>query len=125
MSVALNTAIEGLDAVLLETGLLLQQITQGSAKSAASVERVCALVAADVQKRVLEIARLSPTAPALRRIRERRAALGALEFTVRRAAYEMNGTLGQILPVQSSGTYSPEKTRLASAGAWMNMRSSP
>jgi hypothetical protein len=44
---------------------------------------------------------------------------------MRRAAHEINATLGQFLPVQTSGTYSPEKTRTATAGAWMNVRSSP
>ncbi len=125
MSTKLATAIDGLDSVLFETGLVLHQVTQGSPKSAAAVERVLGLVAADVQQRVLEIARLSPTAQSVRRLRERRATLGALEFAVRRAAQEMTATLGQILPTQSSGAYSPDPLRVSTAGAWMNVRSSP
>ena len=125
MSATLTSSLEALDAVLFETGLLMQQIAQGSVKSAAAVEQVCALVASDVQQRVREIAKQSPSATALRRIRERRASLGALEFVVRRASFEMNATLGQLLPAQSPGVYSPESPRLSAAGAWMNMRSSP
>jgi hypothetical protein len=125
MSTTPASSIETLDAILLETGLLLHQVSQGSVKSAGAVERVCAMVAADVQQRILEIARQRPPATALRRIRDHRARLAAFEFQLRRAAQEMNTTLGQFLPSQSSGTYSPDKTRLATAGAWMNVRSSP
>ncbi|HVJ67716.1 MAG TPA: hypothetical protein VM510_07025 [Caulifigura sp.] len=122
---ALNSAVQGLDAVLVDAGLLMQKISLGAPLSSASVERVCALVAQDVQRRILEIAKLRPNAAAVSRLRERRETLGALELAVRRAAWEMNQTLSQILPSPSPGTYSPESTRLASAGAWMNMRSAP
>jgi hypothetical protein len=125
MTAALTSSIETLDAILMETALLLHQVSQGSVKSAGAVERVCALVTADVQQRILEIAKQRPPATALRRIRDHRARLGAFEFQLRRAAHEMNATLGQFLPSQSSGTYSPDKTRLATAGAWMNVRSAP
>jgi len=125
MSDTLANSIRTLDTVLQETGLLMHQVTQGSVKSAAAVERVCALVAADVQKQILEIARHQPSAAAVRCLEARRAMLGAFEFNLRRASYEMNATLSQFLPVESSGTYSPERTRLATAGAWMNVRSSP
>lgn len=125
MSATLTNSVEALDAVLFETGLLLQQIAQGSVSSAAAIEQACASVAGDVQRRIHEISKLSPSAPALRKIRERRASLGALEFVVKRCSQEMNATLGQLLPSKSSGAYSPDTPRLASAGAWMNVRSSP
>lgn len=122
---ALNAAIQGLDAVLVDTGLLMQKIALGAPLSSASVERVCTLVAQDVQRRILEIAKFRPNPLALRRLRERRELLGTLELAVRRAAWEMNQTLGQLVPSQTPGTYSPETTRTATAGAWMNMRSAP
>jgi hypothetical protein len=128
MSATLANSIQALDVVLMETGLLMHQVTQGSVKSATAIERVCALVAADVQQRILEIARHSPSASAVRGLQARRATLGAFEFNLRRSAHEMNATLSQFLPTEaasSSGTYSPEKIRVASAGAWMNVRSSP
>jgi hypothetical protein len=125
MSATPASSIETLDVILQETGLLLHQVAQGSVKSAGAVERVCALVAADVQQRILEIAKQPPAAAALRRIQAHRARLAAFDFQLRRSAHEMNATLGQFLPSQSSGTYSPDKTRLATAGAWMNVRSSP
>ena len=125
MSDTLATSIETLDAILMETTLLLHQVSQGSVKSAGAVERVCGLVVADVHQRILDIAKQSPTPADLRRIRVHRARLGAFEFQMRRAAHEINATLGQFLPSQTSGTYSPEKTRTATAGAWMNVRSSP
>ena len=125
MSAAVTSSIETLDAILLETSLLLHQVSQGSVRSAGAVERVCAMVAADVQQRVLELAKNAPPATALRRIQAHRARLGAFEFQMRRAANDMNATLSQFLPSQTSGTYSPDKTRMAAAGAWMNVRSSP
>jgi hypothetical protein len=125
MTATLPSSIETLDAILMETSLLLHQVSQGSVKSAGAVERVCALVAADVQQRLLEIAKQSPPPTALRRIKAHRSRLAAFEFQLRRATHEMNATLGQFLPSQDSGTYSPEKTRMATAGAWMNVRSSP
>jgi len=126
MTATQTSSIDTLDAILVETALLLHQVSQGSVKSAGAVERVCALVAADVQQRILDIAKQRPPATALRRFREHRARLSAFEFQLRRAAHEMTATLGQFLPSQPSpGTYSPDKTRLATAGAWMNVRSSP
>jgi hypothetical protein len=125
MSATVTSSIETLDAILLETTLLLHQVSQGSVKSAGAVERVCALVAADVKQRVRDLSKQTPPSTALRRIQAHRARLGAFEFQMRRAAAEMNATLGQFLPSQSSGTYSPDKTRMATAGAWMNVRSSP
>jgi len=125
MSTSLAASIDSLNAILAETGLLMLQISQGSVKSAAAVERVCALVAADVQKRVAEIAVQRPSAAALRGIEAQRAMLGAFELNLRRAAHEMNATVGQFLPTPTSGTYSPERGRMASAGAWMNVRSAP
>ncbi|QDT56234.1 hypothetical protein Pan44_42860 [Caulifigura coniformis] len=125
MSTSPAANIEALNAILVETGLLMLQISQGSVKSAAAVERVCALVAADVQKRVAEIAAQRPTANALRGVESQRAMLGAFELNLRRAAHEMNATLARFLPTPTSGTYSPERGRLASAGAWMNVRSAP
>jgi hypothetical protein len=125
MSATVTSSIETLDAILLETTLLLHQVSQGSVKSAGAVERVCAMVAADVQQRVRELSKQAPPATALRRILAHRARLGAFEFQMRRAAHDMNATLGQFLPAQTPGTYSPDKTRTATAGAWMNVRSSP
>jgi hypothetical protein len=126
MSTPEMSPLAALDAVLVETGLLMHQVSQGSTKSVAAVERVCALVAADVQKRVLEIARQSPSPAALRRLQAHRETLGGLEFSIRQAAQEMNDTLALLLPpAPSPGTYSPERTRLATAGAWMNVRSAP
>ena len=125
MSAAVTSSIETLDAILLETSLLLHQVSQGSVRSAGAVERVCAMVAADVQQRVLDLAKNAPPATALRRIQAHRSRLGAFEFQMRRAANDMSATLSQFLPSQTSGIYSPEKTRMAAAGAWMNVRSSP
>jgi hypothetical protein len=125
MTTTLAQSLEALDAVLLETGLLLHQVSQGSVKSSGAVERVCALVTADVQQKVLQIAKSSPSLADVRRLQAHRARLGAFEFQLRRAAHEMTATLGQFLPSQSSGTYSPDHARVATAGAWMNVRSSP
>ncbi len=117
--------IDLLHRILEETGLLMQQISQGSVKSGTAAERVCALVAADVQKRVLQLKAEHPGPGALRRLRLRRAELGSLEFALRRASHEMNTALSQLLPAKSAGTYTADQPRLASAGAWMNVRSAP
>jgi hypothetical protein len=85
MSTTLSQSIEALDAILMEAGLLMHQVSQGSAKSAAAVDRICVLAAADVQQRVREIARQAPTLSALRKLQARRAMLGAFEFNLRRA----------------------------------------
>lgn len=125
MSTVLATAVEGLNSVLLETGFLMQKVVQGGTTSAASLDRVMGLVTDDIHRRLLEIAKHAPSAGSVRHLQERRATLGAMELAVRRAAHEMNETLGRLLQTPSPGTYSPEMTRVASAGAWMNVRSSP
>jgi hypothetical protein len=125
MSSRHTTPVDALDALLADASLLLLQVLQGTARSAAAIERVCAVVATEVQKRVRELSAQRLSEADLRRLRERQRVLKALDFAIRCSAHEMNSMLGQILPSQSSGAYSPEKLRVATAGAWMNVRSAP